>query len=186
MGGDDSSYNVVQLTAREHFICHRLLVKMTEGRDRYKMVFALNLMMTPTKKLGSFRYYPCGRVYGQLKKDLSVIQREERAKMTVEERSAKFGNRRGTTQTTETKNKISKSHMGVKKSGQHALNISKGRKGIKFSETHLLNLSISHKNSSYVQPEEKKRRIACAMKLVWAKRRAQKMTAHFNELRGVA
>lgn len=44
MGGDNSSNNLVDLTAREHFICHKLLVRMTEGESRGKMAFALVLM----------------------------------------------------------------------------------------------------------------------------------------------
>jgi hypothetical protein len=44
MGGDNSSNNLVNLTAREHFICHKLLVRMTEGESRGKMAFALVLM----------------------------------------------------------------------------------------------------------------------------------------------
>jgi len=44
MGGDNSSDNLVELTAKEHFICHKLLVKMTEGESRGKMAFALVLM----------------------------------------------------------------------------------------------------------------------------------------------
>lgn len=44
MGGDDSSDNLVDLTAREHFICHKLLVRMTQGESKGKMAFALVLM----------------------------------------------------------------------------------------------------------------------------------------------
>lgn len=44
MGGDDSSDNLVDLTAREHFICHKLLVRMTKGESKGKMAFALVLM----------------------------------------------------------------------------------------------------------------------------------------------
>jgi len=44
MGGDNSSDNLVDLTAREHFVCHKLLVRMTEGESRGKMAFALVLM----------------------------------------------------------------------------------------------------------------------------------------------
>jgi hypothetical protein len=44
MGGDDSSDNLVALTAREHFICHKLLVRMTQGESKGKMAFALVLM----------------------------------------------------------------------------------------------------------------------------------------------
>jgi hypothetical protein len=44
MGGGNSSDNLVELTAREHFICHKLLVRITEGESRGKMAFALVLM----------------------------------------------------------------------------------------------------------------------------------------------
>jgi hypothetical protein len=44
LGGTDCSQNLVALTAREHFIAHRLLVKMVEGRNRSKMSFAYACM----------------------------------------------------------------------------------------------------------------------------------------------
>lgn len=45
MGGSDSADNIARLTAREHFICHRLLVKMTEGKDKGRMISALHYMI---------------------------------------------------------------------------------------------------------------------------------------------
>jgi len=42
MRGSSSVDNLVYLTAREHFICHRLLVKFTEGEYKRKMSFALS------------------------------------------------------------------------------------------------------------------------------------------------
>jgi ribosomal protein L37AE/L43A len=41
LGGSNSKDNLVVLTAREHFIVHKLLVKMTEGKIKKKMVYAL-------------------------------------------------------------------------------------------------------------------------------------------------
>lgn len=40
-GDPDTLDNLVDLTAREHFICHRLLPKFTEDKAAYKMSFAL-------------------------------------------------------------------------------------------------------------------------------------------------
>ena len=37
LGGSDEPDNLVNLTAREHFVCHWLLVKMTTGQDHHKM-----------------------------------------------------------------------------------------------------------------------------------------------------
>jgi hypothetical protein len=44
MGGLDALENIASLTAREHLLAHLLLVKMTSGRNRYKMIFALHAM----------------------------------------------------------------------------------------------------------------------------------------------
>lgn len=41
LGGSDESANKVLLTHDEHFIAHLLLMKMTSGKDRSKMAFAL-------------------------------------------------------------------------------------------------------------------------------------------------
>ena len=41
LGGQDTIENLVSLTAREHFICHLLLVKITEGRNKDKMTAAV-------------------------------------------------------------------------------------------------------------------------------------------------
>jgi hypothetical protein len=40
LGGSNDKSNLVRLTAREHFICHMLLVKFTQGKDRIKMIHA--------------------------------------------------------------------------------------------------------------------------------------------------
>jgi hypothetical protein len=61
LGGDDSRNNLVELTAKEHLICHKLLVKMTKGVDRGKMSFAVVLMCG---KKGS-------RVHSSIKKFLA-------------------------------------------------------------------------------------------------------------------
>jgi hypothetical protein len=41
LGGDDSFDNLRWLTYREHFVAHLLLMKITSGKDRSKMAFAL-------------------------------------------------------------------------------------------------------------------------------------------------
>jgi predicted RNA-binding Zn-ribbon protein involved in translation (DUF1610 family) len=45
LGGDNSSSNLVVLTAREHFICHWLLTKMLKGAEKQKMSYALHAMI---------------------------------------------------------------------------------------------------------------------------------------------
>jgi hypothetical protein len=42
LGGNNDAANLVELTPREHFICHWLLTKMTTGHDKHKMTFSLH------------------------------------------------------------------------------------------------------------------------------------------------
>ena len=41
LGGSDDPENIIELTLREHFVAHLLLVKMTEGADKIKMADAV-------------------------------------------------------------------------------------------------------------------------------------------------
>lgn len=50
LGGSNDETNLVCLTPREHFICHLLLARMTEGAARYKMTAAICLMIKNTAK----------------------------------------------------------------------------------------------------------------------------------------
>jgi len=49
-GGSNEENNIAFLTAREHFICHRLLTKMVEDKARHQMDKAVNLMTIATTK----------------------------------------------------------------------------------------------------------------------------------------
>lgn len=50
LGGSNNPTNLVNLTAREHFICHMLLPKMTLGKDRTRMLHAAWLMAIVREK----------------------------------------------------------------------------------------------------------------------------------------
>jgi hypothetical protein len=60
LGGSNEAENIVTLTAREHFVCHRLLVKMVSGSDKYKMTYAAWQLSRPSKykhiKISSHTY----------------------------------------------------------------------------------------------------------------------------------
>jgi hypothetical protein len=62
-GGSDSPDNLARLTAREHFICHWLLVKMTTGKFRAKMVYALRMMRVTPKGQPRYNTKFTSRVY---------------------------------------------------------------------------------------------------------------------------
>jgi hypothetical protein len=63
LGGSNEKENLVELTAREHFVCHWLLIKMTEGEDRSKMLYALNGMKAENKYQQRYHTKITARVY---------------------------------------------------------------------------------------------------------------------------
>lgn len=72
LGGSNDKENLVDLTAREHFICHWLLVKMTEGEDRSKMLYALNGMKASNKYQQRYQTKITARVYEKYRLEHSV------------------------------------------------------------------------------------------------------------------
>lgn len=50
LNGNNDNSNIIKLTAKEHFVCHVLLTKMVEGRNKSKMYFALKMMTIKTNK----------------------------------------------------------------------------------------------------------------------------------------
>lgn len=63
LGGSNDKDNLVELTAREHFICHWLLIKMTEGEDRSKMLYALKGMKAANKHQQRYKTKITARIY---------------------------------------------------------------------------------------------------------------------------
>lgn len=64
-GGEKDPDNLVYLTPREHFICHRLLAKITTGSVKTSMNLAALLMSY--KHTSNGQYKITSRVYAQLK-----------------------------------------------------------------------------------------------------------------------
>jgi hypothetical protein len=120
-GGTNVSENLVVLTAKEHFVCHRLLTKMTEGKERSKMCYAV-WQMTHIKNRK--RYIPSSNVYQILKQQLSETTKnknyeerygEERAKEIKRKIGEKSKGRQpmlGKKHSRETKRKISQANSG--------------------------------------------------------------------------
>jgi hypothetical protein len=67
LGGNNKKENLIALTSREHFICHRLLVKMTEGKNKVKMAYAIRMMMRLENPYQD-RYKINARLYASLLK----------------------------------------------------------------------------------------------------------------------
>ena len=98
LGGSNAVSNLVRLTAKEHFVCHRLLTKMVfENKDKIKMNNAAFQMTICS--LNQNRYKISARTYEILKRNKSA---------------AMIGNTYGKKpMSDETKRKISEAKKGV-------------------------------------------------------------------------
>lgn len=69
LGGNNNNDNIVKLTAREHFVCHLLLTKMTEGIDRNKMISAVFFLTGRGKATNRKNIIKSSRLYAKLKEE---------------------------------------------------------------------------------------------------------------------
>lgn len=70
LGGSNKKENIVNLTAREHFVCHLLLTKMVDGKNKSKMYQASWMMASAIGK-GQHRYKVNNRIYEFLRLKMS-------------------------------------------------------------------------------------------------------------------
>lgn len=93
-GGSNDADNLVRFSAREHFICHWLLTKMTTGNDRNKMLTAFVMMTGKGSKSARYNFrITSSRVFEQIRVDyakyVSVkltgreISQETRKKLSI-------------------------------------------------------------------------------------------------------
>jgi hypothetical protein len=110
LGGTNDVLNIVRLNAREHFICHRLLTRMTRGEARKKMVFAAWRMCSNSRKMK--RTTINSRTYLILKEEMVETLR---ALPRTPEWRAKIGAKhRNKVVTAETKAKLAALRLGKK------------------------------------------------------------------------
>lgn len=111
-GNANSTENIIKLTAKEHYICHLLLTKMTEGIAKTKMLHAAWRMCLKRNTGKNKRDYKISsRTYEALRKERSKILSENAGPYHYN-----TGRKTGRTRddfTIEWKNNISKSKKGV-------------------------------------------------------------------------
>jgi hypothetical protein len=135
LGGTDHKDNLVKLTAREHFICHLLLPKITEGAAYQKMIYAYTIM-SGRKIYGARKYEFYRKEYAEIN---SILRSGEGNGMFGVDRSGDKNTFFGKKHTQETKDLISKKKtcVSIKQppfTDEHRRNISNARK--KMGESH--------------------------------------------------
>lgn len=130
MGGRDTKDNRIDLTAREHALCHWLLTKMTSGIDRGKMFYALRcLVLMKSQMQGRHAKVPTKTI---------ATAREEASAYSS---SVQKGRKRS--QESIEKQRITMT--GRKRDPSYGFKVSKTLTGRKHSEEHRLHNSIAQK-----------------------------------------
>lgn len=129
IGGTNDKSNLIYLTAKEHFICHLLLTKMTLGEHKSKMVRAFWMIATMGNK-NQKRKKVSSKIYCMYKElwlkhgNLNMPKSEEHKKNLRKPKPAGFGKRVseyrtgkswGYRHSDETKSKMSLWQKGVPK-----------------------------------------------------------------------
>jgi len=134
LGGNNKKENIAVLTAKEHLICHLLLVRMTNGDAKSKMACAAMRMMFSSRthnrcKISSRTYESVRTAVAESKKGRSGYKHTEESKKKISQ--SKIGKQR--TFTPEWRENISKSQIGITKkpcSLETKQKISAAQKGI--------------------------------------------------------
>lgn len=179
LGGSDSEGNLAVLTAREHFICHILLVKMTTGTSRYKMIHAAIGM----KRKRSYQdRYMNSRLYETVRKEFATISsvRNKGKTLSDKTRAKMSAAGKGRPKSDETKLKMSMAASGKlkrpmsdeTKNKLSVLNTGKTspNKGNRYNLTTEQKAKISENNKKRVYTDETRAKIAAGVKAAKAKR----------------
>jgi len=134
MGGSDDKSNLVLLTAREHYVCHKLLTKFTVGDDKRKMFCAFWAFNRKSKNQQRFalnsRDYEYARIF------ISKIFSQERKgvavgkELTPEHKKKLSTALKGKKKSEETKNRMKESwKLRPPRSQKHCMALSEANKG---------------------------------------------------------
>jgi hypothetical protein len=172
LGGNNTKDNLVRLTAREHYVCHVLLIKMLSEKElKRKMQFALNSFRRTSSNqqrliLNSKQYEFIRKQVSQARSEANkgnkfgvgrIVSAETRAKMSASNKGIKKRPRTSTE-----KLLISQQHIGKTLSEEtkqkmrkpkplgHGDNVRKANLGKKLSEETKRKISDAHKKRNAV------------------------------------
>jgi hypothetical protein len=153
LGGSNDKSNLVELTAREHFLVHLLLCKFTIGKEKHKMLYSFNAMRYIKSK---GRDYKINSKIAQKLRSQLRHSKETKLKMSESQKGNKYC--LGFKHTKESRLKMSNAQKGNKKAVGNTNNL-----GRKFSKETKLRMSKSKKGNKnalgLIHSEEFKERI---------------------------
>jgi hypothetical protein len=144
LGGNDDKDNLVNLTAREHFICHRLLTRIYP--ENRKIIYAYWAMCNQKSNV-QHRHTPSSRAYSEAKEMFSrvnlgkVLSEDHKRKLSASRRGCKSPKSEAFIEAFLKRGKATRFkagqvpyNKGKKLSEQHIKNRTKSREGYKTSE----------------------------------------------------
>lgn len=149
LGGDNSKDNLVRLTAREHFVCHFLLIKMTTGLNKKKMLHGAWSFVRSSKNQN--RPIINSRSYAIIRSQLADTLSKDRKgilnvgrKMPEDQRLQLIEKLKGKKRSEETKLKMKESwKLRPPRAQSHKDSLSAAAKGRKMSEETKTKMSLS-------------------------------------------
>jgi hypothetical protein len=135
LGGADVDKNKVLLTAREHYLCHKLLTYIYPKNDKIVDAF---FRMTFSKVNG---YVVSSRDYKLARELMNTTPKTEETKKKIKDNHAHYWQDK--TPTDEHRKNVSDSLLGKEKSELHKQHMSEGRRGMKFSAEHCKNIGLA-------------------------------------------
>jgi hypothetical protein len=152
-GGSNDKSNLVELTAREHFLVHLLLCKFTIGKEKHKMLYAFNAMRYIKSK---GRDYKINSKIAQNLRSQLRHSKETKLKMSESQKGNKYC--LGFKHTKESRLKMSNAQKGNKKAVGNTNNL--GRKFSKETRLKMSKARMGNKNAlGLIHSEEFKERI---------------------------
>lgn len=173
LNGSNESNNLVNLTAREHFICHRLLTKMTIGIFKRNMVFAMWSMLQRDHSRNKSRYKINSHLYTILKIQHAtansllhkgkIVSIETRKKISSKAKGRVSPNK-GKAMSDAQKHKLSIAKTGTFQSSDTIARQVASRAGYKHSEETKKKIANSNKGKLVVISAETKAKISISLK----------------------
>ena len=137
LGGSNSAENRCRLTAKEHFVCHLLLTKMTEGKAKAKCVYALSMMLKVAPS--QIRYTTTNsRTIASMREQMAIVSSTTHKGKTIsaDQRQRQAAAMTGRVLTEEHKENISKAQIGKPCSEHRKQRISESKRNKPITAAH--------------------------------------------------
>ena len=85
LGGDNKKSNIVLLTAKEHYICHKLLCEIYPNESKLKYAF-WRMCNVANNEYQERNYKVSAKVYSRIKSEISLITSKRTKNYSVEMR----------------------------------------------------------------------------------------------------